>query len=114
MKNDSIQFKIGQKLKEARKSCGFTQDEVSEKINCAPRYLGQLETNQTNGSIPIIIKLCSLYGITLDYLYSDYLKADNKLDGLSKIIGYFKLNDEHQSIIENNITFLNKLESSKN
>ncbi len=113
MKRNNKQLKIGQKLQDARKSCNLTQEQVSEKLDCASRYLGLLETDKTNGSVPIIIELCSLYGITPDYLYSDYIKA-NHLEDLSKIIGYFKLNDEHKAIIENNIAFLNKLESDKN
>lgn len=112
MKYD-INIEIGEKLQNARKSCGFTQEQVGEKIGCAPRYIGQIETNQTKSSIPIIIKLCSLYGITLDYLYSDYLELDSVPQDLSSIIGYFKLNDEHKAIVENNIAFLNKLESQK-
>lgn len=112
MKND-INIEIGKKLQNARKSCGFTQEQVGEKIGCAPRYIGQIETNQTKSSIPIIIKLCSLYGITLDYLYSDYLDLDSIPYDLSSIVGYFKLNDEHKAIIENTIVFLNRLEAKK-
>lgn len=113
MKRNNKQIKIGQKLQAARKSCNLTQEQVSEKLDCAPRYVGLLETDKTNSSVPIILELCSLYGITPDYLYSDYIQA-NHLQDLSKIIGYFKLNDEHKAIIENNIAFLNKLESDKN
>ena len=112
MKNNNCKIKIGKKLQSARKSCGLTQEQVAEKINCASRYLGQLETDKSNGSIPVILELCSLYNITLDYLYADYIKT-NHLQDLSKIIGYFKLNDTNKAIIENNINLLNKLQNEK-
>ena len=102
---------VGEKLKNARISCNLTQEEASEKAGCAPRYIGLLETNQSMGSIPLILKLCSIYGITPNDLYADYLDLESNTD-LTKIIGYFKLNDEHKKIIENSISFMNKLEKN--
>ena len=113
MRHKNKIIKIGKKLKQARISCGYTQEQVCEILECAPRYVGQLETNQTVGSISFIIDLCSLYKITLNDLYSDYIKQDNNLD-LTKISGYFNLNEEYRSIIDNNISFLNKLQNKKN
>lgn len=113
MKRDNKKLKVGDKLQNARKSCGLTQEQVADKLDCSPRYLGQLETNNTNSSIPLILELCSLYGLSLDDLYSKYLKNVPKQEDLSKITGYFKLNPEYRSIIENNIEFLNKLQNDK-
>ena len=110
MRKTKKDFKIGQKLKEARVACGYTQEQVSEKLDCSPRYIGQIETDSSSGSISIIIDLCNLYGITLDYIYSDYLKclsnSDNKI-----IVGYNKLNNEYKKIVDNNIAFLNNLQN---
>ena len=108
---ENKEIKIGDKLKKARQSCGLTQEEVSEKIGCAPRYVGQLETNRATGSIPMILEFCTLYNITLNDLYCDYLPADCDSKDLTNFSGYFKLNDEHRSIIDNTIAFLNKLEN---
>lgn len=110
MRKTKKDFKIGEKLKEARIACGYTQEQVSEELDCSPRYIGQLETNKTSGSISIILELCNLYGVTFDYIYSDYLKclsdSDNKI-----VIGYNKLNDEYKKIVNNNIAFLNDLQN---
>lgn len=112
MRRKNEELKIGEKLKNARLSCGFTQEDVCDKLGYAPRYISQLENNESAGSIFLIIDLCNLYGITLDFLYADYLKVNSSFEDISSISGYFKLNDEHKSIIENNITFLNKLENN--
>lgn len=115
MKHTNKEIKIGDKLKNARISCGYTQEQVSEKIDCSPRYIGQLETNQSNGSISLIIELCTLYGITLNELYSDYLKpVVHDLKDTTNISGYFKLNEEYRCIVDNAITFLNTLQNKKN
>lgn len=114
MKQKNKKIEVGEKLQNARKSCSLTQEQVAEMLECAPRYIGQLETNHTNSSIPFILEICSLYGLSLDDLYSDYLKNLPTNENLSKIIGYFKLNDEYKSIIENNIEFLNKIQNQKN
>lgn len=113
MRHKNTKIEVGQKLKQARISCGFTQEDVCEKIGCATRYIGQLETNQTQSSISLILKLCSLYNITLNDLYSDYLNTNQPKEDLSQIAGYFSLNDEYRSIIQNSITFLNKLQNNK-
>lgn len=114
MKCDDTKIEIGQKLQNARKSCGLTQDQVAEILDCSSRYLGQIETNHTKSSIPVILELCSLYGLSMDNLYSDYLKNTPTNEDLSKIVGYFKLEPEYKAIIENNIELLNKLQNKKN
>ena len=87
-KNDKIE--IGQKLKNARLSCGLTQEQVCEKIECASRYIGQIETNQTVGSISTILKLCSLYGITLNDIYADYLPKNPISNNTSQYAKFFE------------------------
>ena len=108
-----IDLKIGTKLKNARIACGYTQEQVAEKVNCATRYMGQLETNRTFGSIGLLVALCNLYNITLNDLYGEYLTADSKEgnNSIPSIIGYSQLNDEYRAIVDNNIQFLNSLQN---
>ena len=51
------EIKIGKKLKENRIANGYTQEKVAEILGCSPRYIGQLETDVTTGSISISIIL---------------------------------------------------------
>ena len=57
--------------------------------------------------------MCNLYGVSLNDIYGDYLKFDfNELTkNIPNIIGYYQLNDEYKSIVDNNIQFLNKLQN---
>lgn len=114
-KISKLDINVGKKLKNARTIAGLTQEEVAEKFDCSNRYIGQLETNRTLGSIDLIVELCNLYGTDLNTIYSDYLKIDfNKLEqNFPNIIGYYQLNDEYRSIVDNTIQYLNKIQKSK-
>ena len=114
MRHKNNEIKIGKKLKNARIACGYTQEQVAELLNCSNRYLGQLETNRSFGTISMLIDICNLYQISLDDLYSDYLDATNNRNGnSSSVIGYSRLSEENRAIIDNNIQFLNSLQNSK-
>lgn len=112
---NSLNIKVGQKLKNARLAAGFTQEQVAEKLDCSNRYIGQLETDRTLGSIDFILELCNLYNVTLNDIYSEYLKFDfdELKENFPNIVGYYNLNDEFNSIIDNNIQYLNSLQNRK-
>lgn len=107
------EIKIGAKLQKARVSNGYTQEQVAEIIGCSSRYVGQLETNNTSGSISLIINLCKLYHIALNDLYGEYIDANTDLSENLSFCGYISLNNEYKSIIDNNINYLNKLQNDK-
>ena len=106
----SLNIEVGEKLKNARLAAGYTQEQVAEIIDCSSRYISQLETNRTLGSIDSILRLCNLYKITLNDIYSEYFefKINGKKDA-QNIIGYNALNNEYKSIVDNTIQYLNNL-----
>lgn len=108
-KNQKI--KVGDKLQKARISNGYTQEQVAEIIGCSSRYIGQLETDTTSGSISLIINLCNLYHITLNDLYGEFIDIKTDLSNNLSFSGYIGLNDEYKSIIDININYLNKLQN---
>lgn len=115
-RKNKFNIAVGSILQNARIAKNLTQEEVAEKVDCSSRYIGQLETNRTLGSIDLIIELCNLYDITLNDLYGIHLKAINlsaSKDKCPNIIGYNELSSEYRSIIDNNINFLNTLQNKK-
>jgi len=115
-RKNKFNIQVGNILQNARIAKGLTQEEVAEHVDCSSRYIGQLETNRTIGSIDLMIELCNLYGITLDDLYGiylqsiDYSKYKNKCPN---VVGYNQLCPEYRSIIDNNINYLNTLQNNK-
>lgn len=63
----------------------------------------------------MIIELCNYYNVSLNDIYADYLNVDfgKANNSQPQIIGYYQLNNEYRSIIDNNIQFLNNLQNSK-
>jgi len=53
---------IGQRLKEARETCGFKQEEVAQKIGITREYLSLLENGRRNPPLRMLQKLAELYG----------------------------------------------------
>jgi Zn-dependent peptidase ImmA (M78 family)/transcriptional regulator with XRE-family HTH domain len=60
---------IGQRLKEARETCGFKQEEVAQKIGITREYLSLLENGKRNPPLRMLQKLAELYGCPVSYFY---------------------------------------------
>lgn len=111
MKKTNKDIIIGEKLRKARIAAGYTQEQSSEEVEYAPRYIGQVETDRSKGSPALIIDLCNLYGVSMNYVYSDYL--NNHECNSDVILGYNNLTEEHRQIVDNTISFLNSLQNKK-
>lgn len=103
-------LKVGDKLQKARIANGYTQEQVTEIIGCSSRYVGQLETDTTSGSISIILNLCELYHISPNDLYGEYVDIEIDPNNIT-FSGYINLNSEYKSIVDNTINYLNKLQN---
>ena len=68
-------MQICERLKEARKNSGMTQEEVAEKINVSRVSVSNWETGKTLPDIASLIELSTLYDISLDEL----VKGDPKM-----------------------------------
>ena len=61
-------MKIGVKLKEARLQAGLTQENVAEEIQVTRQTISNWETEKSFSDIVSVIKLSTLYNISLDKL----------------------------------------------
>ncbi len=59
---------LGDKIKEARKIKGYTQEVLGEKIDSTGSYIGQIERGERNASMAKIVKIAEALGIGIDYL----------------------------------------------
>ena len=62
---------MGDKLKAARKKCGFRQDDVAEYLGVQRQAISQYERNANKPSRKNLEKLAQLYNVELDYLCQD-------------------------------------------
>lgn len=59
---------ISEKLKELRKDMGYTQKEISKKLNISERQYINIEKGNSIPSLETIIKIADIYNISIDYI----------------------------------------------
>lgn len=59
---------LGEKLKNARKAKGFSQDEVAEKLKVTRQTVSKWENGRTAPDVETLVKLSDLYETSLDLL----------------------------------------------
>lgn len=59
---------IAENLVKLRKANGITQLELAEQLNYSDKAVSKWENGDTVPSIEVLLTICSMYGITLDYL----------------------------------------------
>lgn len=104
-KNSNI--KIGDILKRTRKSLGYTQEDVAEMLDLAPRYVSDIERNKTKGSIDTLVKLCNIYHITPTYILQDYLDLKDEFKIDPNLVGYYELSNRDKEIVSELIKHMN-------
>ena len=100
-------IKIGKNLREIRKSNGFTQERLAENIEVSTRYISDIEQDRSKPSYEVLIRICNLFQVTLDQIFSEYLKVKENKSLEYSIAGYDKLSKEDKKTIEHLIIYFN-------
>ncbi len=101
-------IKIGKNIQNIRKSNGYTQEKLAEAIEVSVRYVSDIEQDRAKPSYEILIKICNLFNIGINQIFSEYLDiTDNKVLEY-KIVGYDKLSEKDKKTIEHLIMYFNK------
>lgn len=101
-------IKIGKNIQAIRKSHGYTQERLAEAIECSPRYIGDIEQDRSKPSYEVLVKICNLYNIGLDEIFSGYLNIKGKKEINSALFGFDKLKPNNQETIIHMIEYFNK------
>ncbi len=67
---DAIKKKLGERIRELRKSAGITQEELGEKAELNYKYIGEVERGQVNVSLDSIVKIAEALGVKIGDLFS--------------------------------------------
>lgn len=62
---------IGDRIKEARKNQGFTQEKLAEILGVSVEFVGQIERGLKLPSMQVFIKLIEVLNVSADYLLRD-------------------------------------------
>lgn len=101
-------IKIGKNLQEIRKSNGYTQEKLAENIEVSVRYISDIEQNRAKPSYEVLIRICNLFQVSLDQIFSEYLNVKENKSLEYSLAGYEKLSKEDKKTIDYLITYFNK------
>ena len=62
---------MGDRIKEARKEKGFTQERLAERLDISVEFVGQIERGLKLPSMQVFIKLIEVLNVSADYLLRD-------------------------------------------
>ena len=88
MKKNTSVANIGNRIRQKRKELHIRQKEMAEALGIAPAYLSEIENGKGNPGPDIFIKLSTIYGIDLNYLF---LGTEGKPDGNANSTGSIEI-----------------------
>lgn len=101
-------IKIGKNIQAIRKSNGYTQERLAEKIEVSVRYVSDIEQDRANPSYEVLIRICNLFNVSMDQIFSKYLNIKENKNIEYYLAGFDKLSKKDKETIENLITYFNK------
>lgn len=62
-----LNIQIGSRVKTARETMRYTQENLAERIDVSVQYISDLERGVVGASLPTIIKLCQVLHTSSDF-----------------------------------------------
>ena len=101
-------IKIGKNIQKIRKSNGYTQEKLAEIIEVSVRYISDIEQDKSKPSYEVLIKICNVFKISLDQIFSEYINTKENKSIEYSLAGFDKLSKKDKETIENLIMYFNK------
>lgn len=95
-------------MKQIRKSYGYTQENLAEKIDCSARYISEIEQDRSKPSYETLVKICNVFGIGLDSIFRQYLEVKENGNVEYCLLGFKELQAEDKNTIAHLISYFNK------
>jgi transcriptional regulator with XRE-family HTH domain len=101
---------IGQRIKQFRTEKGLGQAELARDMEISVNFLSEIENGKKGFSAETLHKLCSIYGLSADYiLFGEKVETAAKADELIEISN--RLDDDSLSTV---IEYLQSLQNMRN
>lgn len=69
---------IGDKIKALRKSYGFTQQQLADKLNVSRSAVKMIESGHNKPSYDLLERITAFFNVSADYLLTDEVEIDEK------------------------------------
>ena len=75
------------RIRKAREDLGYTREKFAEKLDVSVSYLAELERGRTGISVKMLVKVCSVLGLSADYVLFGNDRQDDtlRLDAIHRI-----------------------------
>ena len=105
-REDVFNLSLGERLKEARKLKGFTQDSLAETIGVSRGVIFNLEKNKTEPQTIVINAISQCLKINKNWLLNGNGEMDNHDDSLQNAEIVSTIQDLVEGLSENDIRYL--------
>jgi len=85
------------RIRKARENMGYTREVFAEKLDVSVSYMAEVERGRTGISVKMLIKICSLLGLSADYVLFGEERSEDALllDKIKRIDNkYYPLLDQ--------------------
>lgn len=90
---------LGERIREIRKSKGFTQEQLAEMVGVEPRHISRVEGGYNSPSIERLAKIADALGVPINEFFN-FMHLDTPAKRLNDIDNLIKgMSEEYQQII---------------
>ncbi len=94
-----VEKEIGKRIKEYRKKCGLTQEQLAEKIDLSTNHLSAIERGRYGIKPDTLVQIINCIGCTADDIFCDVIDTGYKIRASRLTDLIEKLEPEEQSKI---------------
>lgn len=87
---------LANKISNLRKKNGWSQEELSDKMNVSRQAVSKWESAQTTPDLDKILLLGNFFGVTTDYLLKDEIEDEDFTDEISKTVKRITLTEANE------------------
>ena len=87
----------------------YRKEKLAEEIEVSVRYISDIEQDKSKPSYEVLIKICNVFQISLDQVFSEYLNIKENKSMEYSLAGFDKLSKKDKETIENLIMYFNKI-----
>ena len=91
-------FAIGQRIRNRRKECLLSQEELAEKIGISTTHMSHIETANTKLSLQVLVDLAEALKVSTDELLFDS-KRNTQEDKVSRVLSIMSGRNEVEQAI---------------
>ena len=77
-------MRFGEKLAEIRKSQGYTQENLAEKLGVSRQAVSRWEANDTVPDIEMLLGICEIFHVSADYMIHNDYESDEDIPAVKE------------------------------